>query len=154
MDQVNCRAQKAWKAFHFVMRVLTKGNRSTESLAYTSLVCPVLEYGSASWDPCTKGQINALDKVQKKAAQFSNHTEDSEWETLAQRRIASLCTLFKAYCGEMAWEAKRDVLRRCCYLGGFDHVQKMRDRKQRTDIGNCSFVNWTIKTGTNYLQKR
>ena len=119
------QSAKAWKALHIVMRVLTKGNRNTESLAYTSLVCPVFEYGSACWDPCTKGQINALDKVQKKAA----HTENSDWENLAQRRIASLCTLLKAYCGEMAWKSKRDVLRRCYYLGGFDHVQKMRDRK-------------------------
>jgi len=28
------------------------------------------------------------------------------------------------------------------------------DRNQRTDIGKYSFVNRTIKTGTNYLQKR
>jgi hypothetical protein len=26
-----------------------------------------------------------------------------------------------------------------------DHVWKIRDRKQRTDIGKCSFVNRTIK---------
>jgi len=26
-----------------------------------------------------------------------------------------------------------------------DHVRKIRDRKQRTDIGNDSFVNRTIK---------
>ena len=35
-----------------------------------------------------------------------------------------------------------------------DHVRKSRDRKQRTDIGKYSFVNRTIKTGTNYPQKR
>jgi hypothetical protein len=35
-----------------------------------------------------------------KAAQFTNHTKDSDWETLAQRgRIARLCTLFKVYSG-------------------------------------------------------
>jgi len=56
-----------------------------------------IEYGSAWWDPCREGQINALDRVQKKAAQFTNHTKDSVWETLAQRRtIALSCTLFKA----------------------------------------------------------
>jgi len=48
-----------------------------------SLVCPVLEYGAACWDPCREGQINALDRVQTKAAQFANHTKDSDWETLA-----------------------------------------------------------------------
>jgi len=86
MDQVNYSVQKAWKALHFVMCVLKKGNRTTKSLAYTSMVCPILEYGSACWDPCREGQINVLDQVQKKAAQFINHTKDSDWETLAQQR--------------------------------------------------------------------
>jgi predicted methyltransferase len=30
-------------------------------------------------------------------------------------------------------------------LSRVDHVPKIRDRKQRTDIGNYSFVNRTIK---------
>jgi hypothetical protein len=82
------------------MCVLNKGNRNTKSLAYLSLVCPILEYGSACWEPYIEGHINALDRVQKKAAQFSNHTKGSDWETLAQHRtIARLCALFKAYSG-------------------------------------------------------
>jgi hypothetical protein len=101
VDQVNYRVQKAWKALHFVKRVLKKVNRNKKGLAYTSLVRPILDYGSACWDPCREGQINALDRVEKKAAQFTNHTKNSDWETLAQRRtIASLCALFKAYSGE------------------------------------------------------
>ena len=56
-------------------------------------------------DPCIEGRINALDRVQKEAAQFTNHTKDSERQTLAQRRtIARLCALFKAYSGERAWK--------------------------------------------------
>jgi len=58
---------------------------------------------SACWNPYREGQINALDRVQKKAARFTNHTKDSDWETLAQRRtITRLCALFKAYSGERA----------------------------------------------------
>ena len=95
------------------MCVLKNGNRNTKSLAYTSLVRPVLEYGSACWDPCREGQINALDRVQKKAAQFTNHTMDSDWESLAKRRrIACICAVFKAHTGERAWKAIRDRLRR------------------------------------------
>ena len=33
-----------------------------------SLVRPILEYGAACWDPYSEGQITALDRVQKKAA--------------------------------------------------------------------------------------
>jgi len=82
-----------------------------------------------------------LDGVQKEAAQFTNRTKDSDWETLDQRRtIARLCAHFKAYCGERAWEAKLDSLRRSYYLSRVDHVWKIRDRKQRTGIGKYSFV--------------
>jgi hypothetical protein len=70
-----------------------------------SLVHPILVYGAACSDPCT-GQINALDQVQMKAAQFINHAKDFDRETLSQRRmIAHLCTLFKAYSGKQAWKA-------------------------------------------------
>jgi len=76
------------------------------------MVCPILEYGSACWDPCG-GQMNVLDRVQKKAAQFTNHTKDSDWETLAQHRtIVHLCALFKAYSGERVWKAMCDRLQR------------------------------------------
>jgi hypothetical protein len=66
-----------------------------------SVARPIVEYGSACWDPRREGQINALDRVQKKAVRFRNHTKDSDWEILAQRRTREgLCTLFKAYSGE------------------------------------------------------
>ena len=93
-------------------------------------------------------QINELDRVQKEAAQFTNHTKDYEWEILAQRRTtARLCAVFKAYSGERAWEAIRDRFQRPYYLSRVDRVRKIRDRKQRTDIGKYSFVNRTIENG-------
>jgi hypothetical protein len=57
-DRVNYTVKKAWKALHFTMRILKKGNSNAKSLAYTSLVRPVLEYGAACWDPYREGQIN------------------------------------------------------------------------------------------------
>jgi len=30
VDKINYKAQKAWKAFHFLMRVFKKGNRNTK----------------------------------------------------------------------------------------------------------------------------
>jgi hypothetical protein len=91
---------KPWKTFHFVMRVLKKGNRNTKHLAYTSLVRPVLEYKSVCWDTCRKRQINEINKKRKKAVQFTNHTKDSDWENLAQRRtIARLCAILNRVVG-------------------------------------------------------
>ena len=80
-DQVNYAVKKAWKALHFTMRILKKGNSNTKSLAYMSLVRLILEYGAASWDPYREGQISALDRVQKKAAKFAHHNNSPNWET-------------------------------------------------------------------------
>ena len=64
-DQVNYAVKKAWKALHFTMRILKKGNSNTRSCTM-SLVHGILEYGAACWDPYREGQISALDRVQKK----------------------------------------------------------------------------------------
>jgi len=104
-NHVNYRVKKAWKALHFIMRIHKKGNTSTKSLAYTTLVRRILEYGAACRDPYREEQIRTLDRVQKKAAKFAYHTNKSYWETLSQRRMISrTCALFKAYSGERAWK--------------------------------------------------
>ena len=93
-----------------------------------------------------KGRINALDRVQKKADKFANHTNDSGWETLAQRRkIARICSLFKAYTKEHAWKSIGERLKGPCNLSRDELDSKTRARKQRTDIGKYCFVNRTIK---------
>jgi hypothetical protein len=59
-------------SFHYAYSQ-KKGNNNKKSLAYKSLLRPILEYGVACWDPCREGQINALGRVQKKTAKFANH---------------------------------------------------------------------------------
>jgi hypothetical protein len=76
-DHVNYTAKMAWKALHFTMRILKKGNSNNKRLAYMSLLRPILEYGVACWDPYREGQITALDKVQKKAAKFEHQKNRS-----------------------------------------------------------------------------
>jgi hypothetical protein len=73
--------KKARKALHFTMCILKKGNSNTKSLAYTSPVRPILEYGAACWDPYRKGQINALGQLQRKAAKLAHHRNDSQDST-------------------------------------------------------------------------
>ena len=80
-DHVNYKVKEDSKALHFIMRTLKKGNSGTKSLAYTTLVRPILEYGAACWDPYREGQIYALDRVQKEAAKFAYHMSESNWET-------------------------------------------------------------------------
>jgi len=103
-DHVNYTLRKAWKALHFVTRILKKGNNNTKRLAYTALVKPILEYGAVCWDPYREGQVSALNRMQKRAAKFANNINESGCETLAQRRlVVRLCDLFKAYNGGRAW---------------------------------------------------
>jgi len=93
------------------MRILNKVNSNTKSLAYMSLVRPIPEYEASCSDPYRESQINPLDHVQKKAVKFANHTNDSLWKTLAQRRkIASICVLFEAYAGYTGGQVKRTML--------------------------------------------
>ena len=44
-DQVNYTVKKAWRALHFVTHIVKNGNKNTKSLAYRSLVRPILKYG-------------------------------------------------------------------------------------------------------------
>jgi len=145
-DQVNYTVKMAWMVLHFIMRIFKKGNSSTKSLAYTTLVRPILEYGAACWDPYREGQIYSLDRVQKKAVKFAYHMSESNWETLSQRRkISRICAVFKVYSGERAWRFIGDRLQRPNYLSRIDHDWKIRNRRQRTDIGKYSFVNRIIR---------
>jgi hypothetical protein len=127
------------------MCILKKWNSSTKSIAYMTLLHPILEYGAACLDPYRKGQIHALDRVQKKAAKFAFRMNESNWETLSHcRKISRICALFKVYCEERVWKAG-DRIQRSNYLSRIDHEQKIRNRRQRTDIRKYSFVNRTIR---------
>jgi len=138
--------KKAWKALHFTIRILKKGNGNTKSLAYMSLVRLILEYGAACWDPYREGQISALDREQKKAAKFAHHRKCPNWETLASRRkLSRVCALLKAYSGERACKPIGDRLQRPHYLSRVHHERKIRSRRQRTDRGKYSFVNRTLE---------
>jgi len=146
-DQVNYTVRKAWKALHFTMRIIKKGNNNnTKSLAYMSLVRRILEHRAACWDPYREGQISALDRVQKKAAKFARHKNSPNWETLASRRkLLRIYALSKAYSGERTWKTIGDRLQRPHYLSRVDHERKIRSGRQRTDIRKYSFVNRTIQ---------
>ena len=43
-------------------------------------------------------------------------------------------------------ESNRGRLLKPCYLSRDDHNRKIRNRKQRTDVGKYSFINSTIKS--------
>ena len=92
------------------------------------------------------GTNTCIRKGQKNANKFAYHTNESNWETLSQRRkISHVRALFKAYSGERAWKVIGDRLQRPNYLNRVHHERKIRNRRQRIDIGKNSFVNRTIR---------
>jgi hypothetical protein len=136
-DQVNYTVGKAWKARNFMVRVLIKESSNTKSWTLTSLVRPFVDYGASCWDPYRECQINASDSVQRKAAKFANHTNDSVWETLVQRRkIAHICVFLKLYAWERTWKVIGDRLKEPCHLSRDDNDLK---------LGSGNKENWTIK---------
>jgi len=64
-SQIN--GEKGLESTTFHNANIKKGNSNTKSLAYMSLLRPILEYGAACWYPYREGQMIALDMVQKKA---------------------------------------------------------------------------------------
>jgi len=129
------------------MCILKKGNNNKKRLAYTALVRLLLEYGVECWDPYREGQVSALNWVQKRAAKFANNINELGWGTLAQcRLIVRMCALFKAHTRGRVWKAIRDRCLKPCYLIRDNHNQKIRTRKQRTDVSKYSFINRTIKS--------
>ena len=85
-----------------------------KTLAYFSLVRSILEYASQVCDPYQVGQINELQKVQRRAAGFvkkdyspysspSSMIADLGWQELAQcRRDPSLTLFYKIVNGDIA----------------------------------------------------
>jgi len=109
-------------------------------------VWPILEYGTACWDPFREGQINSLDRVQKKAAKFANLTKHFNWKMLAQlRKITCICALYKVYSGELFWNATGAYYKGHTFWAELIMTGKFLNRKQRTDVRKYSFVNRTIQ---------
>ena len=69
-----------------------------KSIAYTTLVRPILEYASVSWDPHCIKHIKTLERFQRQAARFCTQNnsrepgtvtqllKDVQWDTLQTRR--------------------------------------------------------------------
>jgi hypothetical protein len=90
--------KNAWKALHFKMLILKQGDISTKFLAYRSLLRPILEYGAACWDTYRKGQMRALERVQK-AVRFAYHIRSKTVKLPQPIKISCICAVYKVYSG-------------------------------------------------------
>ena len=67
---INNICKKANSTLGFLRRNLKNCPHECRKLAYTTLVRPILEYGSSVWDPHLQKDIDSLEKIQRQAARF------------------------------------------------------------------------------------
>ena len=69
-SHIDSITKKASKTLGFIRRNLKIGNKKTKETAYKALVRPLLEYAAPVWDPYTANEIEALEKIQRRAARW------------------------------------------------------------------------------------
>ncbi|KAJ4451962.1 hypothetical protein ANN_03446 [Periplaneta americana] len=145
---------KAWRALHFIMRILRKASPKSREIAYLTLVRPLMEYGTTCWDPYRIYQINSLERIQYRAAEFvKGKREDGNdtikglrWETLENRRRKTrIISLYRAHLGQKAWVDITARLEKPTYYGRNDHDFKIKCRKQKTDFVLYGAETWTLR---------
>jgi len=93
-DQVKYMVKKAWKALHFTMRILKKGNSNAKSLAYMSLVVR-----SSNMGPRAGIRTGRVKQCVRQGTEESGHIctsyEQFELENsgVAQKVITHVCPL-------------------------------------------------------------
>ena len=71
-------------------------DRRSLEIIYTTFIRPLLEYGDAVWDNCTKYEKDELERMQHEAARIATGTtrlvslyslySEIKWESLQKRR--------------------------------------------------------------------
>ena len=104
---INQTVKKANKQLGLIRRNLYSCDKSTKSVAYHTLVRPILEYCHAVWDPHQQTNKDLIEKIQRRAARFAmndynqtssvtNMLKQLGWESLDARRCkARLHIVFK-----------------------------------------------------------
>ena len=121
VEHVGNTVAKANRTLGFLRRNLWFCPKEVKATAYVTLVRPILEYASCAWDPHKIGQVEKLERIQRKAARFclgnfsksSSVTQmlaDLKWETLGARRERNrLAMLYKIQRGMVGISAEKYI---------------------------------------------
>lgn len=106
-DASTSSTAKATKTIGFLRRNLRSCPQAIRSQAYTTLIRPVLEYGSVVWNPYQQHLIQRLEDAQRQAARFatgdyssrdpgsvSTMSHQLDWEPLEHRRVRNRVIMF------------------------------------------------------------
>ena len=131
----------ALKRIGLIKRCFTNRGNLTLTTLYTSLIRPVIEYGSPVWAPWHKKDIQLIDKVQ---AKFSKLTQnDLNFEPLSNRRnTADLVEVYKYLHGLYKSNSENFFSLSQRPLRG--HSLKLNKSYSRTDVRKYFFSNRVV----------
>ena len=110
-DHINRVTAKANRTLGLVRRNIKTNNQEIKTVAFNTLVRPVLDYASSVWDPHLQKDIAKVQAVQRRAARYvcnrfhntsspSDMLTELDWEPLATRRAKiKLCTFYRIHYG-------------------------------------------------------
>ena len=153
---VNSVANKASLTLGFLRRNLRRCPTKLKETAYISLVRSTMEYAAAVWDPHLSKDVQALDRVQRRAARFicgEYQSTSSVTTMLAQigltnlerrRRDLRLALLFKVIHGHVAVSADDLGLDKADPRTRSNHRHRYRTLASSTNILRYSFTHRTV----------
>ena len=87
--------KKANQRLGLIKRCFTDLSADKLFILYTSLVRPVIEYGSPTWNPQFQKDIESLDRVQKRAVALSPSLQNKLQPLQRRRWFADMCETYK-----------------------------------------------------------
>ena len=112
--QVCAVSSKANSTLNLIARNLQDCPRETRALAYTTLVRPKLEYSASVWDPHLKEDVDALERINRRAARMvfnkrwreqgvspTSLLRQQGWQTLEERRKNQRLTMMYRVTNEL-----------------------------------------------------
>ena len=160
-NHVNNITNKANKTLGLLKRNLKIRSALVKNAAYNTLVRSSLEYACSVWDPKTQGNIDQLEKVQRRAARFVQSDYDYKsivtemitklsWDSLQVRRQAyRLGIFYKIHYGLVALGAAQLGMQRQQRASRHTHSLAYEVPLSRTNYYMYSFVSRTIRNWNN-----
>ena len=142
-QHITSSVKMANRRLGLIKRCFTSFSTKKVSTLYTSLIRPVLEYGSPVWAPWQKKDIDIIQSVQSKALKLSK--EKINLESLESRRnFFDLCEVYKLLQGLYKTPANTFFSRPQRSLRG--HPFKIFKRRSRLDVRKYFFSNRVVKS--------
>jgi len=158
--QCNKAASKGNQKLGMIRRTFTCKNKSIMTKLYKSIVRPSLEYCVQAWRPHLKKDIDALERVQKRATRMITECKGKDYEkrlecvnltTLEMRRErADMLEVYKIMNG-MEGLREKDFFTRDL-SGRRGHSFKLYKKRVNVDTGKYSFGNRVCTTWNNLTE--